>query len=68
MNEKPLFDINIRDHNVVCYTKNYITLRHPDNCDSQSQDCRNHIIDYLIKEGYMDECDSFVTLFDMYDK
>lgn len=66
MNDKPLFDVNIRDHQVVCYNKSYISLKHPDKCDSQSQDCRNHIIEYLIDEGYLDKCDSFITIFDMY--
>lgn len=62
----PLFKLEFRDHNIIGFNKKLITLRHPITCDSQSETCRNHVIKFLNDEGYLDQCEDKVIIFDMY--
>jgi hypothetical protein len=43
-----------------------MTLKHPFECDSQDDSCRNHVIKFLNDEGYLDQCEDKVIIFDMY--
>jgi len=61
-----LFNVQFRDHSVICHTKEMICVKHPAKCDHHSDDCRNSVIKYLKDEGYLDQCDNKVILFDFY--
>lgn len=62
----PLFQLEFRNHKVIGFNKKLITLKHPITCDSQSDNCRNHVIKFLNDEGYLDQCEDKVIIFDMY--
>ena len=65
-NFDPLFKLEFRGHNIIGFNKRLITLKHPFECDSQSDSCRNHVIKFLNDEGYLDQCEDKVIIFDMY--
>ena len=62
----PLFKLEFRDHKIIGFNKKLITLKHPFECDSQDDSCRNHVIKYLNDEGYLDQCNDKVIILDMY--
>ena len=65
-NFDPLFKLQFRGHNIICFNKKLMTLKHPFECDSQSDCCRNHVIKFLNDEGYLDQCEDKVIILDMY--
>lgn len=62
----PLFKLQFRDHNIIGFNKKLITLKHPFECDSNDDTCRNHVIKFLKDEGYLDQCEEKVVIMDMY--
>ncbi len=62
----PLFQLQFRDHNIIGFNKQLITLKHPFECDSNDDTCRNHVIKFLKDEGYLDQCEDKVVIMDMY--
>lgn len=65
-NFDPLFKLQFRDHNIIGFNKKLITLKHPFECDSNDDTCRNHVIKFLKDEGYLDQCEEKVVIMDMY--
>lgn len=65
-NFDPLFKLQFRDHNIIGFNKKLITLKHPFECDSNDDTCRNHVIKFLKDEGYLDQCEDKVVIMDMY--
>jgi predicted RNA-binding protein len=65
-NFDPLFKLQFRDHNIIGFNKKLITLKHPFECDSNDDACRNHVIKFLKDEGYLDQCEDKVVIMDMY--
>jgi len=65
-NFDPLFKLQFRDHNIIGFNKKLITLKHPFECDSNDDTCRNHVIKFLKDEGYLDQCEDKVVIIDMY--
>jgi len=62
----PLFKLQFRDHNIIGFNKKLITLKHPFECDSNDNTCRDHVIKFLKDEGYLDQCEDKVVIMDMY--
>jgi hypothetical protein len=62
----PLFKLEFRDHKIIGFNKKLITLKHPFECDSNDDTCRNHVIKFLKDEGYLDQCEDKIVIIDMY--
>ncbi len=62
----PLFKLEFRDHKIIGFNKKLITLKHPFECDSNDDTCRNHVIKFLKDEGYLDQCEDKIVIMDMY--
>ncbi len=43
-NFDPLFKLQFRNHNIICFNKKLITLKHPFECDSSSFNSGNFSI------------------------
>lgn len=55
--------INIKQHNIrICSNGAVIILEHTLNCNCNSDICRKNIINYMIKEGYLDNVDEIIVI------
>ena len=64
MKEVTFHDINIKDHHITIWANQFIVLRHPEKCDLYEDDhCREYMLEYLEKEGYIDpnKCNCLVV-------
>lgn len=60
------FKLEFRYHNIIDFNKKLITLKHPFECNSQDDTCRNHDIKFLNDEGYLEQREDKAIIFDLY--
>lgn len=52
----------IKNHNVrICSHGAVLMLEHPYGCSDDGQ-CRTNVLNYMIKEGYLDEVDDILVI------
>ena len=67
MKEVTFHDINIKGHHITIWANQFIILRHPEKCDLYEDDhCREHMLEYLKSEGYIDPDNYNCLVFDSY--
>ena len=67
MNDVNFQDIKIKDHHITIWADRFIVLRHPEKCDLYEDEiCREKMLDYLQKEGYIDPEKCNCLVFDSY--
>ncbi len=56
--------INLNNHNIrICSHGAVLIMEHPDNCYvNGSGKCRDNILQYMIKEGYLDSIDEILVI------
>lgn len=56
--------INIQQHNVrICNSGAILIMEHPLCCKIEGNgNCRDNILNYMIKEGYLDQVDQIIVI------